>query len=242
GHPGLVIVLLATVALSVVQELAALCAKNDVGFLDCGVTPGDKAAENGMVAIVGGDETVVESARPVLDDWAKAVVHCGPPGAGMAAKIARNVITYGSWRAVHEAAGLARAAGVDAARLAEVIDTADPEGRTLLQLLRLRGPDGTLPEAVGRHIEPLMSKDLAAARELATGLGVDIPLVDAAQANVRRTLHLDEEDSRKATPLGRQEADTGRSGRAAPVRPGDDGRGLRPGLQQHHVPGDRPVR
>ncbi|MYQ30127.1 NAD(P)-binding domain-containing protein, partial [Streptomyces sp. SID4956] len=158
ARPGLTIVLLATVALPVVHELAALCAGHSVGLLDCGVTPGDKAAENGMVAILGGEEKTVDTALPVLEDWAKKVVHCGPSGAGMATKIARNVVTYGSWRTVAEAAALARAAGVDAARLGEVIDTADPEGRTLLQLLRLQDADGVLPEAVGRQIEPLMTK------------------------------------------------------------------------------------
>ncbi|MFD5191856.1 NAD(P)-binding domain-containing protein [Streptomyces sp. NPDC058357] len=199
AHPGLTIVLLATVALPVVHELAGLCARYGVGFLDCGVTPGDKAAENGMVAIVGGEQATVDAARPVLDDWAKKVVHCGPPGAGMATKIARNVITYGSWRTVAEATALARAAGVDPDRLAEVIDTADPEGRTLLQLLRMHGPDGILPEAVGRQVEPLMTKDLDAARDLAAALAVDVPLVDVVRTRARQTLELGDEPS----PAGR---------------------------------------
>ncbi|CAK7287895.1 NAD(P)-binding domain-containing protein [Streptomyces misionensis] len=200
ARPGLVIVLQSTVALPVVHELAALCDERGVGFLDCGVTPGDKAAENGMVAIVGGDEATVELARPVLEDWAKKVVHCGPLGAGMATKIARNVVTYGSWRTVHEASALARAAGVDPERLAEVIDTADPEGHTLLQLLRFQGPDGLLPDAIGRQVEPLMAKDLAAARDLAATLGVDVPLVEATQAGIRQTLQREEEPGAGTPP------------------------------------------
>ncbi|WP_405701746.1 NAD(P)-binding domain-containing protein [Streptomyces sp. NBC_01383] len=191
ARPGLTVVLLATVALPVVHELAALCAERGVGFLDCGVTPGDQAAENGMVAILGGEQSTVDAALPVLEDWAKRVVHCGPTGAGMATKIARNVVTYGSWRTVTEAAALARAAGVDPARLAEVIDAADPEGRTLLQLLRMQDADGVLPEAVGRQVEPLMTKDLDAARDLAVALGVRIPLVETVRTQVRRTLQLD---------------------------------------------------
>ncbi|WP_396230599.1 NAD(P)-dependent oxidoreductase, partial [Frankia sp. ACN1ag] len=190
AHPGLTIVLLSTVALPVVHELAALCAGRGVGFLDCGVTPGDRAADHGMVAIVGGDESTVEAARPVLDDWARRVVHCGPLGAGMATKIARNVVTYGSWRAVFEATNLARAAGVHPARLAEVIDTADPEGHTLLALLRLRGDDDALPEAAGRKIQPLMTKDLDAARDLAATLDVDVPLVEVARTHADQTLDL----------------------------------------------------
>ncbi|WP_406135047.1 NAD(P)-binding domain-containing protein [Streptomyces sp. NBC_01089] len=193
ARPGLTVVLLSTVALPVVRELAQLCADSEVAFLDCGVTPGDKAAENGMVAIVGGARDAVDAARPVLDGWARKVVHCGPVGAGMATKIARNVITYGSWRAVFEAAALARGAGVDPARLAEVVDSADPDGRTLLQLLRLHGPDGALPEAVGRQIEPLMTKDLDAAHDLGAALGVPVPLVDIARAEAGRTLEVGEQ-------------------------------------------------
>jgi 3-hydroxyisobutyrate dehydrogenase len=34
----------------------------------------------------------------------------GPPGAGLAAKLARNLITYGSWLAAFEAQELAEAA------------------------------------------------------------------------------------------------------------------------------------
>ncbi|NED93185.1 NAD-binding protein [Streptomyces sp. SID11233] len=200
ARPGLTVVLLATVALPVVHELAALCAEQGVGFLDCGVTPGDRAAENGMVAIVGGEQRTVDSAGPVLEDWAKKVVHCGPPGAGMATKIARNVVTYGSWRTVAEASALARAAGVDPARLAEVIEAADPEGRTLLQLLRMQGVDGVLPEAVGRQVEPLMAKDLDAARDLAAALGVQTPLVEAVRTQARRTLQLDAEPAPAPAP------------------------------------------
>lgn len=203
AHPGLTIVLQSTVALPVVHELAELCGKEEVGFLDCGVTPGDKAAEHGMVAIVGGEQSVVDHARPVLDDWAKKVVHCGPLGAGMATKIARNVVTYGTWRTVTEAAALAAAAEVEPARLAEVIDTADPEGRTLLQLLRMRGADGTLPEPVARQIEPLMTKDLDAARDLAAALGVDTPLVDVTRAEAERTLGLGAEPIADEDPLQR---------------------------------------
>ncbi|MDI5971205.1 NAD(P)-binding domain-containing protein [Streptomyces sp. SL13] len=198
AHPGLTVVLLSTVALPVVRELAAACAASGAGFLDCGVTPGDRAAEHGMVAIVGGDERVVEAARPVLDGWARKIVHCGPTGAGMATKIARNVITYGGWRTVAEAAALVRAAGVDPGTLAGVIDAADPEGATLLQLLRMRR-DGLPAELAGR-IEVLMRKDLDAARELAGDLGVGVPLVDVTRDRVRHTLGLPDAAADPAAP------------------------------------------
>lgn len=207
AHPDLTVVLLSTVELPTVRELAAACRESGVGFLDCGVTPGDKAAEHGMVAIVGGADATVERAMPVLRDWAKKVVHCGPSGAGMATKIARNVVTYGSWRTVAEASALVEAAGVDLGALATVIESADPEGATLLQLLHMK-QDG-VPESLLRQVETLMVKDLGAAQELGASLGVDTPLVDVTREGARQTLGLDDAPARPLTPLPQDRRERG---------------------------------
>lgn len=190
AHPNLIVVLLSTIALSEVQKISDLCSNAKVGFLDCGVTPGNRASENGIVAIVGGDHTVFQQALPVLEDWAKTVVHCGPVGSGMATKIARNLVTFGSWCTVAEAAKLVEAAGVKASKLTEVIEAADPGGETLLQLLKHRDENGVFPEQVVQTIEPLMIKDLKAARDLASTLKVEAPLVDLALRNAPETLGL----------------------------------------------------
>jgi 3-hydroxyisobutyrate dehydrogenase-like beta-hydroxyacid dehydrogenase len=188
AHPGMTVVLLSTVAVPVVHELAALCGEHGVALLDCGVTPGDKAAENGMIAILGGDGTAVGHAMPVLGDFAKRVVHCGPLGAGMATKIARNLITYGSWTVVNEAATLARAAGVDPATLVTVIESADPEGVTLLSWLRNQIAGREEIRAVLPQVRVLLDKDLAAAQDLARDLGVPVPVADVARARGPETL------------------------------------------------------
>lgn len=192
AHDGLTVVLLSTVSLASVRQLSDLCAERGVTLLDCGVTPGDKAAENGMVVMVGGDTSEVDRVRPVLDDFAKAVVHCGPLGAGMATKIARNIVTYGSWRTVSEAASLAESAGVDPQTLIQVIQTADPEGHTLLLLLQMQQNGDA--DAVGHQILPLMTKDLSAAQQLAADSGLRLPLVEASLAGASETLHLDPPD------------------------------------------------
>ena len=49
----------------------------------------------------------------------------GPFGTGLAAKLARNLITYGSWLAAYEGQLLAEAAGIDLASLAEVVKASD---------------------------------------------------------------------------------------------------------------------
>jgi 3-hydroxyisobutyrate dehydrogenase-like beta-hydroxyacid dehydrogenase len=194
AHPGLIIVLLSTVSVPVVHELAQLARKHAVDFIDCGVTPGNLAATNGMVAIVGGDDQVVRRAMPVLEDFAKRVVYCGQLGAGMATKIARNVITYGSWRAVFEATQLAERSGVEVSKLAEVIEASDPEGATLLLMLHLRGTSGPAEDVELashlRHVDVLMDKDLAAAEGLAEQLALSVPVINITRARGLETLGL----------------------------------------------------
>lgn len=189
AEPGLIVVLLSTVAVPEVQALAQQCAAAGVALLDCGVTPGDQAAHNGLVAMVGGDDHTVHRAMPVLSDFAKKVLHCGPLGAGMATKIARNVVTYGSWRVMHEAAELARSAGVDPATLAAVIEEADPHGATMFTLLR--GAEEA--KAFAPQMLRLMDKDLSAAQELAADGGVEVPVVDTSRAHAKNTLGIVEE-------------------------------------------------
>jgi 3-hydroxyisobutyrate dehydrogenase-like beta-hydroxyacid dehydrogenase len=190
AHPGLIVVLLSTVAVPVVYELARECSAKEVELLDCGVTPGDQAAHNGLVAILGGSDDAVHCAMPVLADFAKEVVHCGPLGAGMTTKIARNVITYGTWRAVHEAAELVQAAGVAPERLIEVVAAADPEGTTLFSWLRNQIAAQPDIRAMVPQVRRLMDKDLAAAQELAAERHVSVPLVDAARSHGAETLEI----------------------------------------------------
>jgi 3-hydroxyisobutyrate dehydrogenase-like beta-hydroxyacid dehydrogenase len=197
AHPGLVVVLLSTVAVPVVHDLAATCASAGAALLDCGVTPGDRAAENGLVAILGGAPDTVQRAMPVLADFAKRVVHCGPLGAGMATKIARNVITYGSWHVVHEAATLAAAAGVDPVTLITVIEAADPDGRTLLSWLHNQVEGSDRIRAILPQVERLQDKDLAAAQELAGQLGLALPGVDITREQGSRTLAFPEPQDTK---------------------------------------------
>jgi 3-hydroxyisobutyrate dehydrogenase-like beta-hydroxyacid dehydrogenase len=191
AHAGLIVVLLCTVAVPVVYELAKTCAEYEVALLDCGVT---QAVPDGLVAMLGGSDAYVATAMPVLADFAKSVVHCGPLGAGMATKIARNVITYGTWRAVHEAATLVESAGVDPHHLITAVEDADSSGTTLFSWLRNRLAAEDDTRAMVPQVRRLMDKDLAAAQELAARSDIPVPLVDAARANGSETLAIPQED------------------------------------------------
>jgi 3-hydroxyisobutyrate dehydrogenase-like beta-hydroxyacid dehydrogenase len=177
ARPGTTVVLLSTVSLSAVRELAALCAEREVTLLDAGVTNGPGAATNGLVTMVGGPDDAVTAVMPVLEAFSKAVVHCGPLGAGMTTKLARNAITYAMWAAVREATSLAAAGGVTPATLLHVLEKADDTVSPLLHL-QLKAVDYTIAEEQQAWAAGLADKDLAAAQELAGELGLELPIVE----------------------------------------------------------------
>lgn len=185
ARPGTCVLVLSTVAPDTVLEVAAAAAGSGVDVLDCAVTGGPAAASAArFVAMVGGDEAVLARARPVLDAFCSLVVHMGPLGAGLKAKLARNLISYGSWLAAYEAQRLAEAAGVDLARLAEVVKASDPMtgGSSALMFRRSVAPftdadDAGLVAAM-RAAAALAHKDLQAALDLGAGLGVPMPLAE----------------------------------------------------------------
>ncbi|HEY1733393.1 MAG TPA: NAD(P)-binding domain-containing protein [Acidimicrobiales bacterium] len=185
GGEGAAIVVVSTVTTGTVRDLADRAAEAGVAFVDCGVSGGPSAAADGqLVCMVGGDAAAVESVRPVLDAVGTDVLHMGPLGAGLSAKLARNLVQYGSWLAAYEAQVLAEAAGIDLALLARAIRTSDQRigGAAALMFRPTVAPlRPDVPTEAGL-IGPmgagarLAHKDLRAARELADSLGVDVPV------------------------------------------------------------------
>ena len=124
--PGTAVVIVSTIPPATVLELRAEGAPHGVTVVDCGVSGGPDAAASGeLVCMIGGSAEEVDQVRPVLDVISCLVLHMGPPGAGLAAKLARNLITYGSWLAAFEAQELAEAAGIDLIKLGEAMKESD---------------------------------------------------------------------------------------------------------------------
>jgi 3-hydroxyisobutyrate dehydrogenase-like beta-hydroxyacid dehydrogenase len=193
ARPGLNVVLLATVSIEDLTRIRAITEAAGVGLVDCGVTGGQAARRNGLVCLVGAEPERLAAVKPVLDGFAKSVAHMGGPGAGMAAKIARNVIVYGCLRAGYEGAMLARAAGVDVLQLAQVIaDSADGVGGPMMLMGRPADPRTDADEAKIREgLRVLMIKDLEAALDLGKSVDVALPLAELTLKTDRATAGLD---------------------------------------------------
>jgi 3-hydroxyisobutyrate dehydrogenase-like beta-hydroxyacid dehydrogenase/alkylhydroperoxidase/carboxymuconolactone decarboxylase family protein YurZ len=174
AHPGSAVVVMSTIDLQSVREIAAECHARGVVFADCGVTtlPGSTDDQvRSVVAMVGVGDAARDDVVAALELVAQSVVVCGGVGSGMATKIARNIVTYGSWIVCAAAGRLLAAAGVTDEGLRQAIADADPDGRTMFLL---EDEIGFAPENRSRRerISDLIEKDLGAAVELARTVGV----------------------------------------------------------------------
>jgi 3-hydroxyisobutyrate dehydrogenase-like beta-hydroxyacid dehydrogenase len=180
AHPGLVAILLSTINVDEIEPLARSVAAVGAKLLDCGVTGGPASAEKGLVCLLGGDEVTVALVRPVLEDFSARVLHMGERGAGMRAKVARNIAAFVQWRGVYESALLAEAAGVDLNKLAEAMENSHPTPAVMTAWIRrgtVKPLENPTPQEKARleHVLLLLRKDVGAALALAEQLGVDAP-------------------------------------------------------------------
>jgi 3-hydroxyisobutyrate dehydrogenase-like beta-hydroxyacid dehydrogenase len=191
GGSGTMFIVVSTISAACVQAIGAEAAALGVPVLDCGVTGGPAAAASGdLVCMVGGDPDVIERAGPVFDAISSLAVTMGPFGTGLAANLARNLITYGSWLAAYEGQQLAEAAGISLAQLAEVVKASDVHIGGASRLM-FRPTVAPFTEADDKGLVGAMQagaslahKDLRAALELADSLEVVLPL---AAMTERRT-------------------------------------------------------
>ena len=187
---GSIIIVASTISPVTVIEIAAEAEKSGVSLIDCGVSGGPSAAATGdLICMVGGDEEAIERARPALDSFGSLVVHMGPLGSGLIAKLARNVVQYGAWLAAYEGQRIAEAAGIELSKLAAVIRASDAKigGVSTLMFrptVAPMGPDDHegLVSAM-RAAAALAQKDLATAIQTASELGLELPGALVTQKN-----------------------------------------------------------
>jgi 3-hydroxyisobutyrate dehydrogenase len=103
-----------TASAEVARELAATAAERSVGFLDAPVSGGQAGAENGVLTVmVGGDPATFETAKPVIDCYARMVGLMGPTGSGQLAKMVNQICIAGLVQGLSEGIHFAKRAGLD---------------------------------------------------------------------------------------------------------------------------------
>jgi 3-hydroxyisobutyrate dehydrogenase-like beta-hydroxyacid dehydrogenase len=176
---GSVLVESSTVSPDLARKVAAACAERGVDFLDAPVTGGNWGAEKGeLVYMIGGSKEVYERVKPVLDVLGKRFFLLGPNGAGQTVKLAMNLLYALEVEALAESMALVRAAGIEAEKLVEVMQSS--MGRA--PLLDVKVPSLLKHEFPASFPLRLMHKDVRLALELAHKHGIELPAGAAAYA------------------------------------------------------------
>ncbi len=169
-----------TISVNDARDVHALAQRHGVAQLDAPVSGGVKGAVAGTLAfMVGGDESALQRARPVLEPMAGKVIHCGAAGAGQAAKVCNNMVLAVQQIVIGEAFVLAEKLGLSAQSLFDVITGATGNCWAVHTNCPVPGPVPTSP--ANNDFKPgfataLMSKDLGLAMDAVTSTGAAAPL------------------------------------------------------------------
>lgn len=121
-NSGSVLIDMSTIDPTVTENLADELDDHGVSMLDAPISGGEEGAIDGTLSImVGGDATVLESVRPILEILGSQVTHCGPTGAGQVTKACNQIVVANTMAAVSEALLLAEQAGADLEAVVEAI-------------------------------------------------------------------------------------------------------------------------
>eukprot|EP00913_Durusdinium_trenchii_P008251 g7748.t1 len=119
---GAVLVDNTTASAEVARELAAAAALKGVGFIDAPVSGGQAGAENGVLTVMcGGDQHVFDSAKPVIESYARMVGLMGPVGSGQLTKMMNQICIAGVVQGLAEAIHFGKQAGLDIEKVVDVI-------------------------------------------------------------------------------------------------------------------------
>ena len=100
---------------SLAREISDLAKAKNIAVLDAPVSGGDMGARNGALSVMSGCDEVstFESAKPIIDTYAKTYKRLGNAGAGQHCKMGNQVAIAGAMIGVCESLLYAQKAGLD---------------------------------------------------------------------------------------------------------------------------------
>jgi 3-hydroxyisobutyrate dehydrogenase len=175
-----------TASAGIARELAESAGQRGLHFVDAPVSGGEQGAKNGQLTIMcGGGQAAYAKAEPIMAVYAKQCRRMGDAGAGQLTKMVNQICIAGLVEALSEGLSFARAAGLDAQAVVEVIS------KGAAQSWQMDNRHKTMLEGHFEHgfAVEWMRKDLAIVLEEARRNGASVPvtaLVDQFYAEVEK--------------------------------------------------------
>lgn len=172
ARAGLTLVDMETISPAVARSVAARLAEKGVDMLDAPVSGGPAGAQQATLSIMaGGRREVFERVKPLFDCLGKTIVHMGDHGAGQTTKACNQLALLITAQGAAEALTLARASGLDPAKVREILLGGVAASR-VLDLFGKRMVERDFAAGIETR---LYHKDLDIALDLAHGLGQGLP-------------------------------------------------------------------
>lgn len=157
------------------RSIAAELGGRGVEFIDAPVSGGVVAAKAGTLTVMwGGEITVFERVRAVIEAFGKKIVHAGPVGAGDALKAVNNALLAVHILSTAEGLAVLVKAGVDPGVALEVINASSGRSNSSENLI----PQRVLTRAFPKTFRlALLDKDIGIAEVMAEDLQVKTPII-----------------------------------------------------------------
>jgi len=157
------------------RSIAAELGGRGVEFIDAPVSGGTIAAKAGTLTVMwGGETTIFERVRPVIEAFGKKIVHAGPVGSGDALKAVNNALLAVHILSAAEGLAILVKAGVDPKVALDVINASSGRSNSSENLI----PQRVLTRAFPRTFRlALLEKDIGIAAVMADDLDARTPLL-----------------------------------------------------------------
>jgi 3-hydroxyisobutyrate dehydrogenase len=119
---GTVLVDHTTASPDVAREIFGAAKKKSIGFIDAPVSGGQAGAEKGILTVMcGGEQSVFDRAKPVIDSFARACALMGEAGSGQLTKAVNQICIAGLVQGLAEGMAFGQRAGLDMEKVIAVI-------------------------------------------------------------------------------------------------------------------------
>ncbi len=185
--PGAILVDHTTASADVARQLYEGARGKAVQFIDAPVSGGQAGAEKGQLTVMcGGDQAAFDTAKPVIDCFAKATTLMGASGAGQLTKMVNQICIAGLVQALSEGLAFAEKAGLDGNLVLDVIS----KGAAQSWQMENRGKTMLKREFNFGFAVDWMRKDLGICMDEASRNGAKLPvtsMIDQFYAEVQAT-------------------------------------------------------
>ena len=185
AREGTILIDHTTASASIAEELAEDAQKRGLAFLDAPVSGGQQGAENGRLTVMcGGTQAAFDAAKPLMENYSRAVTLMGPSGAGQRTKMVNQIAIAGLLQGLSEAVHFAEKSGLDIAAVLDVIS------KGAAQSWQMENRGGTMAAGEYNHGFAVnwMRKDLDICLDEARRSGATLPvtaLVDQFYGDVQ---------------------------------------------------------